>query len=205
MKACFFCICLKVISFLILIFCFNESIFALFFGCFRMKKNNNKFRSNNNNIYNLNYRFDSVSPAGKFSGTALDLIRRYNDLAKEAQTAGNYVEMEVFRQYAEHYRKIVTEANERRASYQQQNQAQTDIAENEPSADEPSSDAQTPESIESTSQEVIVQKPLSLKKKTLKIVEVKENDGIIAPAEPQKKTRAPRKKAKAESEGAAAV
>ncbi len=82
-----------------------------------MKKQNNRFRNgnnNNNNSYTLNYKFDSVSIAGKVCGTALDLIRRYNDLAKEAQSAGNYVEMEVYRQYAEHYRKVVTDINERR-------------------------------------------------------------------------------------------
>ena len=81
-----------------------------------MKKQNNRFRNNggNNGGYTLNYKFDSVSIAGKISGTALDLIRRYNDLAKEAQSSGNYVDMEIYRQYAEHYRKIVTEINERR-------------------------------------------------------------------------------------------
>lgn len=91
-----------------------------------MKKQNNRFRNgnnNNNNGYTLNYKFDSVSIAGKISGTALDLIRRYNDLAKEAQGCGNYVEMEVYRQYAEHYRKIVTDINERRnARAENQNQ-----------------------------------------------------------------------------------
>lgn len=65
-------------------------------------------------VYSLNYKFDSVSAAGKISGTALELIKKYNELAKEAQGNGNYVEMEVFRQYAEHYRKIVTEINERK-------------------------------------------------------------------------------------------
>jgi len=85
-----------------------------------MKKQNNRFRSgNNNNGYTLNYKFDSVSIAGKISGTALDLIRRYNDLAKEAQSNGDYVDMEIYRQYAEHYRKIVTEINERRQSRQE--------------------------------------------------------------------------------------
>ena len=62
-----------------------------------MKKTNNKYRNNNNNynqIYSLNYKFDSISAAGKISG--------------------DYVEAEVFRQYAEHYRKIVTEINERK-------------------------------------------------------------------------------------------
>ena len=77
-----------------------------------------KYRNNSNNynnqVYSINYKFDSISPAGKCSGTALDLIKRYNELAKEAQGNGNYVEAEVFRQYAEHYRKIVTEINERK-------------------------------------------------------------------------------------------
>ena len=166
------------------------------------KNNNNKFRNNNNNIYNLNYRFDSVSPAGKFSGTALDLIRRYNDLAKEAQASGDYVEMEVFRQYAEHYRKIVTEANERKAVYQQQNQQSAELEEEQsPSSDE----AQPSSEPASATQEVIEQKPLSLKKKTLKIVEVKENDGVIESDKPEKKKRIIRKKVKAESAEAAAV
>lgn len=78
----------------------------------KINNNNNKFRGNA--IYSLNYKFDSVSAAGKFSGTALELIKKYNELAKEAQSNGNYVEMEVLRQYAEHYRKIVTEINERK-------------------------------------------------------------------------------------------
>ena len=167
------------------------------------KNNNNKFR--NNNIYNLNYRFDSVSPAGKFSGTALDLIRRYNDLAKEAQTSGNYVEMEVFRQYAEHYRKIVTEANERRAAYQQQNQMQSDNVENEEIAVSNVTEPVDVESQEKALQEVIEQKPLSLKKKTLKIVEIKENNDVIAPVETEKKKRSPRRKVKTESTEATAV
>lgn len=80
----------------------------------KLNNNNNKFRGNGNTIYSLNYKFDSVSSAGKLSGTALDLIKKYNELAKEAHNNGDYVQMEVFRQYAEHYRKIVTEINERK-------------------------------------------------------------------------------------------
>lgn len=81
-----------------------------------MKKTNNKYRNNNySNIYSLNYKFDSCSIAGKCSGTALDLIKKYNDLAKEAHSNGDYINSEVFRQYAEHYRKIVTEINEKKS------------------------------------------------------------------------------------------
>ena len=96
-----------------------------------MKKiNNNKFRGNA--VYSLNYKFDSVSPAGKCSGTALDLIKRYNELAKEAQNNGDYVGMEVFRQYAEHYRKIVTEINERKYQARDNNANGANNAENQP-------------------------------------------------------------------------
>ncbi|MBP5399024.1 MAG: DUF4167 domain-containing protein [Alphaproteobacteria bacterium] len=75
----------------------------------------NRYRNNNNSIYSLNYKFDSNSIAGKISGTALDLIRRYNDMAKDAHSNNDYVTAEIFRQYAEHYRKIVTEINERKS------------------------------------------------------------------------------------------
>ncbi len=110
-----------------------------------MKKlnNNNKFRGNNGNtIYSLNYKFDSVSSAGKLSGTALDLIKKYNELAKEAHNNGDYVQMEVFRQYAEHYRKIVTEINERKNQNRDNAQEQQQAANNS-AAPENQTEAQT--------------------------------------------------------------
>ena len=140
-------------------------------------------------MYNLNYRFDSVSPAGKFCGTALDLIKRYNELAKEAHAAGNYVEMEVFRQYAEHYRKIVTEINERRSVAQPAYQsAQKPFEESSVSGEETTEQEEQNQNIAQEPQEVITQQPLSLKKKTLKIVEVKEKEPLID-EEPVKKTK----------------
>lgn len=104
-----------------------------------MKKinNNSRFRNNNgNSIYSLNYKFDSVSSAGKFTGTALDLIKRYNELAKEAQSRGDYVDMEVFRQYAEHYRKIVTEINTRKNQMKETNQQNLPETEAQPATED---------------------------------------------------------------------
>ena len=153
-------------------------------------------------MYNLNYRFDSVSPAGKFSGTALDLIKRYNELAKEASSAGNYVEMEVFRQYAEHYRKIVTDINERKSANQTQMQTKSEEAAENTSAE---TNATQPEEINADqSTEVITQKPLSLKKKTLTVIEVKENDQIEQSKE-EKPKRIYKKKAPKTEDSAAAV
>ncbi|MBR1904697.1 MAG: DUF4167 domain-containing protein [Alphaproteobacteria bacterium] len=108
-----------------------------------MRKINNgqKFHNNSNNtIYSLNYKFDSICSAGKFSGTALDLIKKYNELAKEAHSNGDYVEMEVFRQYAEHYRKIVTEINERKNQNRENRQA--NAAENTEQSPETVTEAQ---------------------------------------------------------------
>lgn len=99
-------------------------LFNLVFYGISMKKINNKYRSNNSStntstIYSLNYKFDSNSIAGKVNGTALELIKRYNDFAKDAQSNNDYVSAEIFRQYAEHYRKIVTEINERKNQLRQ--------------------------------------------------------------------------------------
>ena len=98
-----------------------------------MKRVNNKYRNNNggnNQIYSLNYKFDSNSIAGKCSGTALDLIKRYNELAKDAASDNDYVTAEVFRQYAEHYRKIVTEINEKKNQNRQMNNQQNNQNQN---------------------------------------------------------------------------
>lgn len=163
-------------------------------------------------MYNLNYRFDSISPAGKFSGTALDLIKRYNELAKEALSSGNYVEMEVFRQYAEHYRKIVTEINERKNTYQNQQEKTESSCEERSQEQENSSDSS---SETQSNTEVLTQKPLSLKRKTLKIVEIKEEATPVEEnlaetsdddvAEKQKTKRTYHRKPKTEPSEAAAV
>lgn len=120
-----------------------------------MKKINNRYRNNNNSsnntIYSLNYKFDSNSIAGKISGTALDLIKRYNDLAKDAHSNNDYVTAEIFRQYAEHYRKIVTEINERKIAREQQ-----EANDNANAAENTNTDSQTAAVAENAHQPEIV-------------------------------------------------
>ncbi len=155
-----------------------------------MKKQNNRFRNgnNNNNGYTLNYKFDSVSIAGKISGTALDLIRRYNDLAKEAQGCGNYVEMEVYRQYAEHYRKIVTDINERRnARLENQNQ-------NKPEENSEPADAETAEKVEPVeaapaANGYVETLPATETPKSFTVVEINEEKENVAVSEADKETK----------------
>lgn len=145
-----------------------------------MKKQNNRFRNgnnNNNNGYTLNYKFDSVSIAGKISGTALDLIRRYNDLAKEAQGCGNYVEMEVYRQYAEHYRKIVTDINERRnarAENQNQNQNKVEVEESSTSAETVTAERNEPVEATPAANGYVETLPATEPAKSFTVVEIKD-------------------------------
>lgn len=163
-----------------------------------MKKiNNNKFRGNS--VYSLNYKFDSVSAAGKLSGTALDLIKRYNELAKEAQSNGNYVEMEVFRQYAEHYRKIVTEINERKNQYREcQNENQQNTAENTTAGNNNLVETQAaePEVVqESSTEETLAEAENKPRRgrRALKVVEVSEATPPVE-AEPRKRRSPIRRK-----------
>lgn len=167
-------------------------------------KKNNKFRNNNgnSNAYSLNYKFDSISPAGKCSGTALDLIKRYNELAKEAHGCGDYIEMEVFRQYAEHYRKIVTEINERKNQYAEAaNAAQAPVAEPVANVPENSQKSTAPEPAAS---EENAEKSAALVKKTFKIIEVKPADES-SQEQSQKPKRRRKVEPAAESENAAAA
>ena len=158
-----------------------------------MKKNNNKFRGGASNAFSLNYKFDSVSPAGKYNGTALELIKRYNDLAKEAHSAGDFVEMEVFRQYAEHYRKIVTEINERRG-FKPENPAQVEKAD----APVEQKALETP-AAQSVSEPVSAPVPEAVEpqKKSFKVIELSSTAAAETQI-PEKPKRAPRRKVQAE-------
>ena len=150
-----------------------------------MKKQNNRFRNGNNNGYTLNYKFDSVSIAGKISGTALDLIRRYNDLAKEAQGNGDYVDMEIYRQYAEHYRKIVTDINERRQSRYEQSRAEdTSVAEAETVEETKAEDETTEATVSPTEAPngYVETLPASEPVKSFQVVEISEDTSDTASA-----------------------
>ena len=162
-----------------------------------MKKQNNRYRNgNNNNGYTLNYKFDSVSIAGKISGTALDLIRRYNDLAKEAQSCGDYVEMEIYRQYAEHYRKIVTDINERRQNrFENQNKSEDtnqNIASEEKEQEENTTNSEPvsePVEVEVAPNGYIETLPATENTKTFEVVEIKEEKEVEKVEKPKRTYR----------------
>lgn len=176
----------------------------------RFMKKNNKYRSNNNynnnnnQIFSLNYKFDSISPAGKISGTALDLIKRYNELAKEAQGNADYVEAENFRQYAEHYRKIVTEINERKVqrfgAAREENAApaaeKAAVPAENLTADSGSNEIPAPGEkavLSETETSAPVEAPAPAERRSFKVIEINPADAEKPVSQTRSRIRAPRK------------
>ena len=56
--------------------------------------------------------FDSNGPDVRIRGTAWQVTEKYEALAKDAETSGNYVLAENYRQHAEHYQRIINSFNE---------------------------------------------------------------------------------------------
>ncbi|WP_223421172.1 DUF4167 domain-containing protein [Tateyamaria pelophila] len=78
----------------------------------RSRSKNNRNRSNNNNSGGnvINRVFDSSGPEGKVRGTPAQIIDKYNQLARDAQVSGDRVATENFQQHAEHYLRLLSEA-----------------------------------------------------------------------------------------------
>lgn len=58
----------------------------------------------------MNRVFDSSGPEGKVRGTPQQIIEKYNQLARDAQLANDRVAAENFQQHAEHYLRMLSEA-----------------------------------------------------------------------------------------------
>lgn len=58
----------------------------------------------------VNRVFDSSGPEGKVRGTPQQIIEKYNQLARDAQLANDRVATENFQQHAEHYMRMLGEA-----------------------------------------------------------------------------------------------
>ncbi len=85
-------------------------------------KNRGVNRSPSNNI---NRVFDSSGPEGKVRGTPQQIIDKYSQLSRDAFLAGDRVAGENFQQHAEHYTRLLSEAqrdaDEKREQSEQQN------------------------------------------------------------------------------------
>ncbi|MEM7597394.1 MAG: DUF4167 domain-containing protein [Pseudomonadota bacterium] len=93
----------------------------------RSSKSRSRNKSNRNRSVGnvVNRVFDSSGPEGKVRGTPQQIIDKYNQLARDAQLAGDRVNAENFQQHAEHYLRLlsvaVKEQDARREEQERQN------------------------------------------------------------------------------------
>ena len=98
----------------------------------KMRSSKSRSRSKQNRPRTLgniiNRVFDSSGPEGKVRGTPQQIIEKYQMLARDAQLSNDRVAAENFLQHAEHYTRLLAEAQremaaeqEARQQYQQQN------------------------------------------------------------------------------------
>ncbi|MBY6115425.1 DUF4167 domain-containing protein [Mameliella alba] len=97
----------------------------------RSRSKNNRNRNSLGNV--VNRVFDSSGPEGKVRGTPQQIIDKYNQLARDAALGNDRVAAENFQQHAEHYMRLLSEAqreqDQRREQQERENrerQAQRD-------------------------------------------------------------------------------
>lgn len=90
----------------------------------RSSKNRSRSKGNRNrSVGNIvNRVFDSSGPEGKVRGTPQQIIDKYNQLARDAQLGNDRVAAENFQQHAEHYLRLLGEAQREMDARRDQNQ-----------------------------------------------------------------------------------
>ena len=93
----------------------------------RSRSKSNRPRSIGNII---NRVFDSSGPEGKVRGTPQQIIEKYQFLARDAQLSNDRVAAENFMQHAEHYTRMLAEAQRELAAEQQDQRRPQDYVQN---------------------------------------------------------------------------
>ncbi len=99
----------------------------------KTRSRNKPNRNRPNTVGNVvNRVFDSSGPEGKVRGTPQQIIEKYNQLARDAQLSNDRVATENFQQHAEHYLRMLGEAQkEMDAKREQQERENRDRQERE--------------------------------------------------------------------------
>lgn len=93
----------------------------------RSSKSRSRGKNRNNNRPQgniVNRVFDSSGPEGKVRGTPQQIIDKYQALHRDAQLAGDRVNAENFQQHAEHYIRLLSEAQKEQEARREAQEAQ---------------------------------------------------------------------------------
>ena len=90
----------------------------------RSKSNRNRPSGGGGGGNILNRVFDSSGPEGKVRGTPQQIIDKYNQLARDAHLANDRVAAENFQQHAEHYLRLLSEAQREQEARREEQERQ---------------------------------------------------------------------------------
>ncbi len=123
----------------------------------RSRNKGNRSRSMGNII---NRVFDSSGPEGKVRGTPQQIIDKYNQLAADAQLGNDRVAAENFQQHAEHYTRLLSEAQrELEAKREQQDRQNRERQQQREQQKAQAAQEQQPELIDSSTEQPDVAAP----------------------------------------------
>ena len=109
-----------------------------------MRSSNKRSRNKNNRnrpnpVGNVvNRVFDSSGPEGKVRGTPQQIIDKYNQLARDAQLSNDRVNAENFQQHAEHYMRLLSEAQREMDTRREQQERENRDRQTQRDSDRPS-------------------------------------------------------------------
>ncbi|MCX7566066.1 DUF4167 domain-containing protein [Sulfitobacter sp. F26169L] len=177
----------------------------------RNNKNRNRSGGNQNQGGNVvNRVFDSSGPEGKVRGTPSQVIEKYNQLARDAQLSNDRVAMENFQQHAEHYLRLLSEAQKeqeaKREEQERQNrerQAERDEQERQNRERQAERDRERNERQEREAEQPVEETAAADPSEQPQPVAEEEASTLVDTPETKPKTRrAPRRKAKPVEEAA---
>ncbi len=164
-------------------------------------KNRNNSRPSGGNI--INRVFDSSGPEGKVRGTPQQIIEKYTQLHRDAVLSGDRVNAENFAQHAEHYTRLLAEAQKdidaKREEQEQQNrerQAERDRERAERlKAQEEAAAAKPAQNDAPLSDPAAMDQPVSADRDDSGLVQTPEEQSAVkaeAPAPRKRRTRKPK-------------
>ncbi|MEL6860677.1 MAG: DUF4167 domain-containing protein [Pseudomonadota bacterium] len=153
------------------------------------RKRRRRSGGNNNNNPNPNRHYESNGPDVRIRGSAQQILDKYLQYARDAQTSGDRVKAEALFQHAEHYARIVAEFEKQKEEARLEREAREAAKAEERAARDAERAAQAEADGETVSDE-------SAEAET-------GSDGETAEAKPRRRGRKPREDAEVETANAA--
>lgn len=158
----------------------------------RSKSNRNNNNRSTGNV--INRVFDSSGPEGKVRGTPQQIIDKYNQLARDAQLGNDRVATENFQQHAEHYLRLLSEAQKEVEARREQQEKEN--RERQAERDRERAQRQEREEREAAEQPDVAVDMGSQDQPDVVVADTSEDSGLVETPEAAAKPKRTRKPAK---------